>query len=71
MIGGGAFLLLNSGLTRPESAKQAEIPLAGFATILAFGFRANVQGRCCGTMAASGEKMNATVKRGSDSAEYG
>jgi len=38
MIGGGAFLLLKTGSNGPESSEQAEIPLAGSATILAFGF---------------------------------
>jgi hypothetical protein len=38
MIGGGAFLLLKTGSNGLERSEQAEIPLAGFATILAFGF---------------------------------
>jgi hypothetical protein len=37
MIGGGAFLLLKAGCEGPETAKQAEIRLAGFPTILAVG----------------------------------
>jgi hypothetical protein len=44
MIGGGAFLLLKTGSNRPERSEQAEIPLAGFATILAFGFRRWLRG---------------------------
>jgi hypothetical protein len=38
MIGGVAFLLVKTGSNGPESSEQAEIPLAGSATILAFGF---------------------------------
>jgi len=44
MIGDGAFLLLKAGSNGPESPEQAEIPLAGFATILAFGSLWAVQG---------------------------
>jgi hypothetical protein len=36
MMGGGAFLLLKTGSNGRESSEQAKIPLAGFATILAF-----------------------------------
>jgi hypothetical protein len=38
-MGGGAFLLLKTGSNGRESAEQAEIPLAGFVTFLAFGSR--------------------------------
>jgi hypothetical protein len=34
MMGGGAFLLLKTGRRGPESAKQAEIRLAGLLKIL-------------------------------------
>jgi hypothetical protein len=34
MMGGGAFILLKAGHQRPESAKQAEIRLAGLLRIL-------------------------------------
>jgi hypothetical protein len=37
MIGGEVFLLLKTGSSGPESSKQAETLLAGFAIILAFG----------------------------------
>jgi hypothetical protein len=37
MMGGGAFILLKAGQTRPESAEQAEGGLAGLWKILAIG----------------------------------
>jgi hypothetical protein len=43
MIGGGAFLLLKTSANGLESSKQAEIRLAGSATILAFGSQAGPQ----------------------------
>ena len=36
-MGGGAFILLKAGLSGPETAKQAEIRLAGLLKILAIG----------------------------------
>jgi hypothetical protein len=35
MMGGAAFILLKAGLSGPETAKQAEIRLAGLLKILA------------------------------------
>jgi hypothetical protein len=37
MMGGGAFILLKAGQTRPESAEQAESGLAGLWKILGIG----------------------------------
>jgi hypothetical protein len=37
MIGGAAFIPIKAGLSGRESKKQAEIRLAGFATILGIG----------------------------------
>jgi hypothetical protein len=37
MIGAAAFILLKAGVLGPESAKQAEIRLAGLLTILCIG----------------------------------
>jgi hypothetical protein len=39
MMGGAAFILLKAGLSGPETAKQAEIRLAGLLKILAIGPR--------------------------------
>jgi hypothetical protein len=48
-LGGGAFILLKSGPTGPESAKQAEIRLAIFLKILRIA-------RCGGkSLAGAGE----------------
>lgn len=38
-MGGAAFILLKTGLSGPETAKQAEIRLAGLLKILAIGLR--------------------------------
>jgi hypothetical protein len=49
MMGGGAFILLKAGRNRPESAKQAEIRLAGLLKILGIppgqGAKALAKGR--------------------------
>jgi hypothetical protein len=39
MMGGAAFILLKAGLSGPETAKQAEIRLAGLLKILGIGPR--------------------------------
>jgi hypothetical protein len=39
MMGGAAFILLKAGLSGPETAKQAEIRLAGLLKILAICLR--------------------------------
>src|SRR5215475_1615032 len=72
MIGGGAFLLLKTGSNGPGSSEQAEIPLAGFATILAFclsGFSRGVQGRV--TKDAQSEKSHSVIEFEPESPEYG
>jgi hypothetical protein len=37
MMGGAAFILLKAGPSGPETAKQAEIRLAGLLKVLAIG----------------------------------
>jgi hypothetical protein len=69
MISGGAFLLLKTGSNGRERSKQAEIPLAGFATILVFGSRARSE--VPGGQSRKGGKNALTVETASNSTDYG
>jgi hypothetical protein len=69
MIGGEAFLLLKTGSNGPGSSEQAEIPLAGFATILAFGSWGPFEGSVDMTVKVG--KMHSMIEPLPNSIEYG